>query len=162
MLGALEEANKGINENKEALALKANKEDVNKIKKDVSDLAKSLQGDSENPGLLGALEEANKGINENKEALAKKADKADVEALQSDMEKAATAVDTLSENVKELNSAQDTINEDFNNQLLAANATLDEHKAGIDANKAEIAKKANQTDVNAIKQRLLRKQIKLS
>ena len=57
------------------------------------------------------------------------------------MEKAATAVDTLSENVKELNSAQDTINEDFNNQLLAANATLDEHKAGIDANKAEIAKK---------------------
>ena len=132
LLGALEEANKGINENKEALALKANKEDVNKIKKDVSALAKSLQGDSENPGLLGALEEANKGINENKEALAKKADKADVEALQSDMEKAATAVDTLSENVKELNSAQDTINEDFNNQLLAANATLDEHKAEIE------------------------------
>ena len=26
-----------------------------KLKKDVSDLAKSLQGDSENPGLLGAL-----------------------------------------------------------------------------------------------------------
>ena len=157
LLGALEEANKGINENKEALALKANKEDVNKIKKDVSDLAKSLQGDSENPGLLGALEEANKGINENKEALAKKADKADVEALQSDMEKAATAVDTLSENVKELNSAQDTINEDFNNQLLAANATLDEHKAGIDANKAEIAKKANQTDVNANKAEIAKK-----
>ena len=157
LLGALEEANKGINENKEALALKANKEDVNKIKKDVSDLAKSLQGDSENPGLLGALEEANKGINENKEGLAKKADKADVEALQSDMEKAATAVDTLSENVKELNSAQDTINEDFNNQLLAANATLDEHKAGIDANKAEIAKKANQTDVNANKAEIAKK-----
>ena len=107
--------------------------------------------------MLGALEEANKGINENKEALAKKADKADVEALQSDMEKAATAVDTLSENVKELNSAQDTINEDFNNQLLAANATLDEHKAGIDANKAEIAKKANQTDVNANKAEIAKK-----
>ena len=150
MLGALEEANKGINENKEALALKANKEDVNKIKKDVSDLAKSLQGDSENPGLLGALEEANKGINENKEALAKKADKADVEALQSDMEKAATAVDTLSENVKELNSAQDTINEDFNNQLLAANATLDEHKADIDANKAALETKADKADVEAL------------
>ena len=150
LLGALEEANKGINENKEALALKANKEDVNKIKKDVSDLAKSLQGDSENPGLLGALEEANKGINENKEALAKKADKADVEALQSDMEKAATAVDTLSENVKELNSAQDTINEDFNNQLLAANATLDEHKADIDANKAALETKADKADVEAL------------
>ena len=115
-----------------ANAINKNDENISKIKTDVSALAKSLQGDSENPGLLGALEEANKGINENKEALAKKADKADVEALQSDMEKAATAVDTLSENVKELNSAQDTINEDFNNQLLAANATLDEHKAEIE------------------------------
>ena len=140
-----------------ANAINKNDENISKIKTDVSALAKSLQGDSENPGLLGALEEANKGINENKEALAKKADKADVEALQSDMEKAATAVDTLSENVKELNSAQDTINEDFNNQLLAANATLDEHKAGIDANKAEIAKKANQTDVNANKAEIAKK-----
>ena len=140
-----------------ANAINKNDENISKIKTDVSALAKSLQGDSENPGLLGALEEANKGSNENKEALAKKADKADVEALQSDMEKAATAVDTLSENVKELNSAQDTINEDFNNQLLAANATLDEHKAGIDANKAEIAKKANQTDVNANKAEIAKK-----
>ena len=133
-----------------ANAINKNDENISKIKTDVSALAKSLQGDSENPGLLGALEEANKGVNENKEALAKKADKADVEALQSDMEKAATAVDTLSENVKELNSAQDTINEDFNNQLLAANATLDEHKADIDANKAALETKADKADVEAL------------
>ena len=58
--------------------------------------------------------------------------KQDVEALQSDMEKAATAVSTLSDNVKELNSAQNDINENFNNQLLAANQTLDEHQAEIE------------------------------
>ena len=41
--------------------------------------------------------------------------------------------------VKELNSAQDAINESFNNQLLAVNETLDEHKAGIDKNASRIA-----------------------
>ena len=45
--------------------------------------------------------------------------------------------------VKELNSAQDAINESFNNQLLAVNETLDEHKAGIDKNASRIADTRN-------------------
>ena len=159
LLDALDEANKGINENKEALAKKADKEDVNKIKKDVSDLAKALKGDDKNPGLLDALEETSKGIDENKEALALKADKADVDAidaevgvigknvktigedldstikdvesLQGDMKKASEAVNSLSDNVKELNDAQNTLNESFKDQLNAANEALDKHESDI-------------------------------
>ena len=98
LLDALDEANKGINENKEALAKKADKEDVNKIKQNVSDLAKSLKGDAQNPGLLDALDEANKGINENKEALAKKVDKATVDA---ELAKKADKT-TVEQNTKEI------------------------------------------------------------
>ncbi|WP_032828115.1 hypothetical protein [Haemophilus haemolyticus] len=97
-MDALDEANKGINENKEALAKKADKEDVNKIKQNVSDLAKSLKGDAQNPGLLDALDEANKGINENKEALAKKVDKATVDA---ELAKKADKT-TVEQNTKEI------------------------------------------------------------
>ena len=159
LLDALEEASKGIDENKEALAKKADKEDVNKIKKDVSDLAKALKGDDKNPGLLDALEETSKGIDENKEALALKADKADVDAidaevgvigknvktigedldstikdvesLQGDMQKASEAVNSLSDNLKELNDAQNTLNESFKDQLNAANEALDKHESDI-------------------------------
>ena len=159
LLDALEEANKGLNENKEALALKADKEDVNKIKQHVSTLAKTLQGEGDNPGLLGALEEANKGLKENKEALALKADKADVDAidaevevigknvktidqdldttikdvksLQGDMDKASKAVNSLSDNLKELNDTQNTLNESFKDQLNAANEALDKHESDI-------------------------------
>ena len=50
-----------------ASAINKNDENISKIKTDVSDLAKSLKGDDQNPGLLDALEEANKGVNEIKQ-----------------------------------------------------------------------------------------------
>lgn len=142
-----------------ANAVNKNDENISKIKTDVSDLAKSLKGDDQNPGLLDALEEASKGIDENKKALDKKADKADVDAidtevgvmgknvkaigedlditikdvesLQGDMKKASEAVNSLSDNLKELNDAQNTLNESFKDQLNAANEALDKHESDI-------------------------------
>ena len=142
-----------------ANAVNKNDENISKIKTDVSDLAKSLKGDDQNPGLLDALEEASKGIDENKKALDKKADKEDVDAidtevgvigknvktigedlditikdvesLQGDMKKASEAVNSLSDNLKELNDAQNTLNESFKDQLNAANEALDKHESDI-------------------------------
>ena len=79
-------------------AINKNGENISKVKKDVSDLAKSLKGDAQNPGLLDALDEANKGINENKEALAKKVDKATVDA---ELAKKADKT-TVEQNTKEI------------------------------------------------------------
>ena len=173
MLDALEEANKGINENKAALDKKADKEDVNKIKQNVSDLAKSLKGDDQNPGLLDSLEEANKGINENKEALALKADKATVDvelakkANQADVEtnkaeiakfgaqtnsNAAlllTMAGKVDQNKKDTDEAiaknASRITDTRNKQVLQ-NARLDNHGERIEANEAAIGELAKATD----------------
>ena len=178
MLDALEEANKGINENKAALDKKADKEDVNKIKQNVSDLAKSLKGDDQNPGLLDSLEEANKGINENKEALALKADKATVDvelakkANQADVEtnkaeiakfgaqtnsNAAlllTMAGKVDQNKKDTDEAiaknASRITDTRNKQVLQ-NARLDNHGERIEANEAaigELAKATNESVTN--------------
>ena len=172
LLDALEEANKGLNENKEALALKADKatvdaeiakkadkEDVNKIKQNVSALAKSLQGDAQNPGLLDALEEANKGINENKEALALKADKALVDEIDEDLGDLEYKVSVIAdkaankEDLGKLNDAVETLRDDVNNNTdilsqnsedIAANKeVIEANRTDIDANKAEIEKIKN-------------------
>ena len=173
LLDALEEANKGINENKAALDKKADKEDVNKIKQNVSDLAKSLKGDDQNPGLLDSLEEANKGINENKEALALKADKATVDvelakkANQADVEtnkaeiakfgaqtnsNAAlllTMAGKVDQNKKDTDEAiaknASRITDTRNKQVLQ-NARLDNHGERIEANEAAIGELAKATD----------------
>ena len=136
-------------------AIEANRTDIDKNTSNIKNLATGIRD-----GLVPAIEANRTDIDDNKAALDTKADKSefkkfadqtnanaallitmagkvdqnkqDVEALQSDMEKAATAVSTLSDNVKELNSAQNDINENFNNQLLAANQTLDEHQAEIE------------------------------
>ena len=136
-------------------AIEANRTDIDKNTSNIKNLATGIRD-----GLVPAIEANRTDIDANKAALDTKADKSefkkfadqtnanaallitmagkvdqnkqDVEALQSDMEKAATAVSTLSDNVKELNSAQNDINENFNNQLLAANQTLDEHQAEIE------------------------------
>ena len=178
LLDALEEANKGINENKAALDKKADKEDVNKIKQNVSDLAKSLKGDDQNPGLLDSLEEANKGINENKEALALKADKATVDvelakkANQADVEtnkaeiakfgaqtnsNAAlllTMAGKVDQNKKDTDEAiaknASRITDTRNKQVLQ-NARLDNHGERIEANEAaigELAKATNESVTN--------------
>ena len=173
LLDALEEANKGVNENKAALDKKADKEDVNKIKQNVSDLAKSLKGDDQNPGLLDSLEEANKGINENKEALALKADKATVDvelakkANQADVEtnkaeiakfgaqtnsNAAlllTMAGKVDQNKKDTDEAiaknASRITDTRNKQVLQ-NARLDNHGERIEANEAAIGELAKATD----------------
>ena len=178
LLDALEEANKGVNENKAALDKKADKEDVNKIKQNVSDLAKSLKGDDQNPGLLDSLEEANKGINENKEALALKADKATVDvelakkANQADVEtnkaeiakfgaqtnsNAAlllTMAGKVDQNKKDTDEAiaknASRITDTRNKQVLQ-NARLDNHGERIEANEAaigELAKATNESVTN--------------
>ena len=136
-------------------AIATNRTDIDKNTSNIKNLATGIRD-----GLVPAIEANRTDIDANKAALDTKADKSefkkfadqtnanaallitmagkvdqnkqDVEALQSDMEKAATAVSTLSDNVKELNSAQNDINENFNNQLLAANQTLDEHQAEIE------------------------------
>ena len=151
LLDALEEASKGIDENKEALAKKADKEDVNKIKKDVSDLAKALKGDDKNPGLLDALEEANKGLNENKEALALKADKALVDELDEDVGKLEDKVNGIAEtaankeDLGKLNDAVVKLQEDTNEHT----GILNNHSENIAANKEAI--EANRTDIDANK-----------
>ena len=151
---AVSELAKGIDD---ALlpAIATNRTDIDKNTSNIKNLATGIRD-----GLVPAIEANRTDIDANKAALDTKADKSefkkfadqtnanaallitmagkvdqnkqDVEALQSDMEKAATAVSTLSDNVKELNSAQNDINENFNNQLLAANQTLDEHQAEIE------------------------------
>ena len=159
LLDALEEANKGINENKAALDKKADKEDVNKIKQNVSDLAKSLKGDDQNPGLLDALEEANKGINENKAALDKKADKEDVNKIKqnvSDLAKSLKGDDQNPGLLDSLEEANKGINENKEALALKADkATVDvelakkANQADVETNKAEIAKFGAQTNSNA-------------
>ena len=84
-----------------------NSKDISKVTKDVSDLAKTLKGEGENPGLLGALEEANNGIKENKEALAATDDKVkelagDVKKNREDLIEAAGAVKDLQDGVSDL------------------------------------------------------------
>jgi len=176
LLDALEEANKGINENKAALDKKADKEDVNKIKQNVSDLAKSLKGDDQNPGLLDSLEEANKGINENKEALALKADKATVDvelakkANQADVEtnkaeiakfgaqtnsNAAlllTMAGKVDQNKKDTDEAiaknASRITDTRNKQVLQ-NARLDNHSERITAAEVALDTKADKTELAA-------------
>ena len=176
LLDALEEANKGVNENKAALDKKADKEDVNKIKQNVSDLAKSLKGDDQNPGLLDSLEEANKGINENKEALALKADKATVDvelakkANQADVEtnkaeiakfgaqtnsNAAlllTMAGKVDQNKKDTDEAiaknASRITDTRNKQVLQ-NARLDNHSERITAAEVALDTKADKTELAA-------------
>ena len=114
-----------------ANAVNKNDENISKIKTDVSNLAKSLKGEGENPGVLGILAEVSLGVDKNKEALALKADKALADELDKDLgeledkvsglegkvsglvDKAAnkedlgklnTAVETLSGNLAELNT----------------------------------------------------------
>ena len=151
-----------------ASAINKNDENISKIKTDVSALAKSLQGDSENPGLLGALEEANKGINENKEALALKADQSAVDNINTELDARAKALKTLQEekaSVKDLNSISENVKEGFNSiqdkvhnlqEALAGDGT--EEKPGliksvssaVEELNDNIAKKADQSAVDDI------------
>ena len=151
-----------------ASAINKNDENISKIKTDVSALAKSLQGDSENPGLLGALEEANKGINENKEALALKADQSAVDNINTELDARAKALKTLQEekaSVKDLNAISENVKEGFNSiqdkvhnlqEALAGDGT--EEKPGliksvssaVEELNDNIAKKADQSAVDDI------------
>ena len=151
-----------------ASAINKNDENISKIKTDVSALAKSLQGDSENPGLLGALEEANKGINENKEALALKADQSAVDNINTELDARAKALKTLQEekaSVKDLNAISENVKEGFDSiqdkvhnlqEALAGDGT--EEKPGliksvssaVEELNDNIAKKADQSAVDDI------------
>ena len=164
-------------------AIEANRTDIDKNTSNIKNLATGIRD-----GLVPAIEANRTDIDANKAEIEKiknlqgydsltkvenivsnKADQdyvegleQDVKALQSDMGKAATAVNTLSDNVQELNNAQNTINENFNDQLLAVNETLDEHKAGIDANKADVDTLKNRADGAATAVNLLAQNIALN
>ena len=159
-----------------ASAINKNDENISKIKTDVSDLAKSLKGDDQNPGLLDSLEEANKGINENKEALALKADKATVDvelakkANQADVEtnkaeiakfgaqtnsNAAlllTMAGKVDQNKKDTDEAiaknASRITDTRNKQVLQ-NARLDNHSERITAAEVALDTKADKTELAA-------------
>ena len=116
-------------------AIEANRSDIDantaaigKLK----DLAKSLQGDSKNPGLLGALEEANKGLNENKEALALKADK-----------------DAVAKNRKDIDKNTSRITGTYNKQLLQ-DIRLNNHSDRITAVEEELTTKADEAYVDSL------------
>ena len=165
-----------------ASAINKNDENISKIKTDVSDLAKSLKGDDQNPGLLDALAEANKGLNENKEALALKADQSAVDDINAELDTRAKALKTLQEekaSVKDLNAISENVKEGFDSiqdkvhnlqEALAGDGTDEKpgliksvssaveelndniaKKADKDTVDAELAKKANQADVEANK-----------
>ena len=165
-----------------ASAINKNDENISKIKTDVSDLAKSLKGDDQNPGLLDALAEANKGLNENKEALALKADQSAVDDINAELDARAKALKTLQEekaSVKDLNAISENVKEGFDSiqdkvhnlqEALAGDGTDEKpgliksvssaveelndniaKKADKDTVDAELAKKANQADVEANK-----------
>ena len=173
-------ANKeAIEENKATvdaeLAKKADKADVNKIKNNISALAKTLKGDDQNPGLLDALEEANKGLNENTKEIEKiknlqgydsltkvealvsgKADKALVDELDEDLgnleDKVSGIADTAAnkEDLVKLNDAVETLRDDVNNNtdILSQNSDdIAENKEAIEANKTELATKADKTEL---------------
>ena len=175
-------ANKeAIEENKATvdaeLAKKADKADVNKIKNNISALAKTLKGDDQNPGLLDALEEANKGLNENTKEIEKiknlqgydsltkvealvsgKADKALVDELDEDLgnleDKVSGIADTAAnkEDLVKLNDAVETLRDDVNNNtdILSQNSDdIAENKEAIEANKTELATKADKTELAA-------------
>ena len=117
-------------------ALEANRTDIDANKADVETLKNRADGAAAAVNLLAqniALNKTNIESKADKTALEAKADKTDVDA-----NKAAIA---------ELEKNQDEFNEGFRNELDAANQALDEHEAAI-------AKKANQTDVDALKNRV--------
>ena len=132
----LDAANQALDEHEVAIAKKANQTDVDANKADVDTLKNKVAGATAAVNLLTqniALNKTNIESKADKTALEAKADKTDVDA-----NKAAIA---------ELETNQDTFNEGFRNELDAANQALDEHEAAI-------AKKANQTDVDALKNRV--------
>ena len=151
-----------------ASAINKNDENISKIKTDVSDLAKSLKGDDQNPGLLDALAEANKGLNENKEALALKADQSAVDDINAELDTRAKALKTLQEekaSVKDLNAISENVKEGFDSiqdkvhnlqEALAGDGT--EEKPGliksvssaVEELNDNIAKKADQSAVDDI------------
>ena len=99
-----------------ANAINQNDANITKIKQNVSTLAKTLQGEGENPGLLGALEEANKGLNENKEALALKADQSAVDDINAELDARAKALETLQKekaSVKDLTDISENVKAGF-------------------------------------------------
>ena len=132
----LDAANQALDEHEAAIAKKANQTDVDANKADVDTLKNKVAGATAAVNLLTqniALNKTNIESKADKTALEAKADKTDVDA-----NKAAIA---------ELEKNQDEFNEGFRNELDAANQALDEHEAAI-------AKKANQTDVDALKNRV--------
>ena len=151
-----------------ASAINKNDENISKIKTDVSDLAKSLKGDDQNPGLLDALAEANKGLNENKEALALKADQSAVDDINAELDTRAKALKTLQEekaSVKDLNAISENVKEGFDSiqdkvhnlqEALAGDGTdekpglIKSVSSAVEELNDNIAKKADQSAVDDI------------
>ena len=135
------------------------KEGFDSIQDKVHNLQEALAGDGtdEKPGLIKSVSSAVEELNDN---IAKKANQADVDANKAEIEKIKNleGYDSLSKvealvsdktkqvksEIAKLEENQGEYNEGFRNELDAANETLDEHEAAI-------AKKADKTEVDTLK-----------
>ena len=181
------EANKAaIETNKAALESKADKALADELDKDVGELEDKVSGiiataaNKEDLGKLNdAVETLRDDVNSNTDILSQNsediaANKEAIEANRSDIDANAVAIDKLRETqtYKDLSKVETLVKDkankseveknasriaDTRNKQALQNARLDNHGKRIEENKAEIAKKANQTDVDANKAEIAKK-----
>ena len=169
--GLIKSVSSAVEELNDNIAKKANQADVD------AKIAKLEENQGEyNEGFRNELDAANETLDEHEAAIAKKANQADVDANKAEIAKKANQADVdankaeiekiknlegydslskvealvsdktnqVKSEIAKLEENQGEYNEGFRNELDAANETLDEHEAAI-------AKKADKTEVDTLK-----------
>ena len=143
-------------------AIEANRTDIDANKADVDTLKNKVAG------AAAAVDLLTQNIALNKTNIESKADQDYVEGLEQDVKINTQDIKDLSVGIRDhvlpaIEANRSDIDKnashitDIRNKQALQNARLDNHGERIDANKAEIAKKANQTDVDANKAAIAKK-----
>ena len=143
-------------------AIEANRTDIDANKADVDTLKNKVAG------AAAAVDLLTQNIALNKTNIESKADQDYVEGLEQDVKINTQYIKDLSVGIRDhvlpaIEANRSDIDKnashitDIRNKQALQNARLDNHGERIDANKAEIAKKANQTDVDANKAEIAKK-----
>ena len=146
MLDALAEANKGLNENKEALALKADQSAVDDINAELDTRAKALKTLQEEKASVKDLNAISENVKEGFDSIQDKVHNLQ-EALAGDgTDEKPGLIKSVSSAVEELN---DNIAKKADKDTVDAELAKKANQADVEANKAEIAKFGAQTNSNA-------------
>ena len=146
MLDALAEANKGLNENKEALALKADQSAVDDINAELDARAKALKTLQEEKASVKDLNAISENVKEGFDSIQDKVHNLQ-EALAGDgTDEKPGLIKSVSSAVEELN---DNIAKKADKDTVDAELAKKANQADVEANKAEIAKFGAQTNSNA-------------